>query len=365
MRTKILFYVFLFVVCAGFSQNIPADIQQRLDEIRVQTRVRLDSARVNGLGVLPGVDLLSTRLFPLPEQRKRADSLGLELHWGMVYDEPMRERLVQLLNNKIREDELEILIDRAMARIENMGMAIFEQDAMVAMGVVNTREFRQVQDSLNRNRDKTVRERPYQNFDVFQYLQYDTLTVFRQTVDSLKKQEREDFRTHYLNQRIEISMIALVCGRIGDERFVEPLINALNRPDIDNREFGAIRESLVRMKVEPYYSEFVEDLIFSLEEIKEMDFVTHLNFYVDLLHTQESFRELSKYLHSNAYTNFSSEGPGGNASLRALQLINQNIENEDLQILINDPSFDRRRDILKVYDWMQENYGKYEIRRIW
>ena len=363
MKRISLFCVFLFAVCIGFSQNFPADIQQRLDELQTQIRFSLDSIRIptNSWTDWGATTSLGSRF--LPEQRERADSLGLELHWGLVYDEPMRERLIQLLNNEFREGEVEILVNRTMLRLENMG---FEQDAMLAMGVVDTREFRQVLDSLNRNRDRTVRERRYQNFDVFLYLQYDTLAVFRHTMDSIIKQTREDMRIRYSNQRLPvIHRIATACGRIGDKRFVEPLRNALRRPDIDSWEFNAIREALVRMKVEPYYSEFVEEFTFSIEEIKEMHFVLHLHYYADLLRTQASFRELSKFLHSNAYTGLTSEGPDGNASLWALSLIGWDIENEDLQALINSPDFDRERDILKVYDWMQANYGNYIIRRVW
>jgi hypothetical protein len=355
MKRIILFCIFLFVVFAGFSQNVPTDIQQTLDELQVQIKLGLDSIRTNPrLGDWGANSLLSERL--LPEQRMRADSLGLNLHWGMVYDESMRERLVQLLNNEFREDEVETLVNRAMSRITT-----FDQRAMLAMGVIDTREFRQVQDSLNRHRNRAVREDLYQYPEVFRYLQYDTLAVFRQTMDSLIKQRREDLRIQYLNRQAPIRTIAITCGLIDDERFIEPLKNVLNIPDIDRRIFDDVRDALVRMKVEPYYSEFVEEYTFSMEEVKEMEFAFHLGDYVNLLRTQASFRELSKFLHSDAYTVYTSEGPGGNASQAALRLIHRNIENEDLQLLINT----QKRDILKIFDWMQENYGNYKIKRVW
>ena len=367
MKRVILFCVFFSVVFTGFSQEIPTDIQKRLAELQTQIRLRLDSIRVSDVGVWGGNTSLAERL--LPEQRNRADSLGLNLHWGMVYDEPMRERLVQLLNNEFREDEVDILVNRTMESLENMGIAIFEQRAMSAMeDIVNSKEFRQVQDSLDRSRDRTIRDTFYSNFEVFRYLQYDTLAVFRQAVDSVRKQRREDIKIRYLNQRLSVQtmqVIAQTSGRIGDERFVEPLRNALRRPGIDNREFNAIREALVRMKIEPYYSEFVEQFTFSVEEIKELRFVFHLHFYSDLLRTQSSFRQLSKFLHSNAYTDLTGDGAEGDASLWALSLIRRNIVNEDLQALINSPDFDSERDILKVYEWMQANYGNYIIRRVW
>ena len=358
MKRIILLCVFTFTVCAGFSQEIPADIQQRLDELQAQFRLSLDSIRTNPDLVNWSIDALLSRWFPL-EQRNRIDSLGLELHLGMVYDEPMRERLIQLLNNEFREGELEILVDRAMARITT-----FDQRAMWAMGVFETREFRQVQDSLNRHRDREVRERLYSNPEVFRYLRYDTLAIFRQTMDSVKKQAREDLRIHFLNEReiARTAMITSAAGRIGDERFVEPLRNALRYWG----EFRAIRDALVRMKVEPYYSEFMEEYTFSMGEIQEMEFVVDLHRYVDIVRTQASFREVSKFLHSNAYVEISSRtGPFGNGWEEALGVIRRNIENEDLHRMINDPAFDRERDILKVYDWMQENYGNYIIRRVW
>ena len=355
MKRIILSCVFIFTVCVGFSQEIPTDIQQTLNELQAQIRLSLDSIRTNPDLVDWSIDgLLSTRFSP--EQRNRIDSLGLKLQLGMVYDEPMRERLIQLLNNEFREGELEILVDRAMARITT-----FDQRAMHAMGIVDTREFRQVQDSLNRHRDREVRERLYQDFEVFRYLQYDTLAVFRQAVDSVRKQERENLRIHFSNQRVRTPMLAAAAGRIGDERFIEPLRNLFS-----DLGFPVIRNALVRMKVEPYYSEFMEENTFSMEEIKEMDFVTHLDNYVYVLRSQASFRQLSKFLHSDAYVDESSRtGFFGNAFEDALALIRRNIENEDLQQMINDPSFDRERDILRVYEWMQENYGNYIIRRVW
>jgi hypothetical protein len=85
------------------------------------------------------------------------------------------------------------------------------------------------------------------------------------------------------------------------------------------------------------------------------------------LHSQESFCELSKYLLSSAYTIVTGDlDLQGAAYETAFRYIMEYIENEDLwEITGNPDTFDIKEGRFKIYEWMQENYGKYKIKRLW
>ena len=198
---------------------------------------------------------------------------------------------------------------------------------------------------------------------------------------------------------------AEICGYIGDKRFIKPLIELLNNFDKSledlkksfeeeysdeeddwdvekdsdvinlNYQRGKVLEALARMRIEPYYSDYIKKRTLTKEQI--MDEKERLNFniydFVYVLGTQKAFLELSKYLLSNKpYQTISSDD--GNYSLpvseSAFYLIRDNIENKDLQKMIKevdiyDDDYDLATLEKPIYDWMQKNYGKYKIKRIW
>jgi hypothetical protein len=165
-----------------------------------------------------------------------------------------------------------------------------------------------------------------------------------------------------------------LCGYIGDNRFIQPLIELLNRAEEDSQKETVI-EALVRMHVEPYYSDYVKKRTLTMEQIKDenewLEF--KLDDFVDVLGTQEAFLELSKYLLSNKpYSTIvidykdHTEYRHSPASDYAYMLIRDNIENQEVQEMIGKESIEDYAPFLKpLYDWMQKNYGKYKIRRIW
>jgi hypothetical protein len=126
------------------------------------------------------------------------------------------------------------------------------------------------------------------------------------------------------------------------------------------------------MKIEPYYSDYLKAHSHSLQEIKEMKFAIEIGTLSVLLYSQESFLELSKYLHSSAFTG-GWYPPGSNGILQyngkayenAIGEIKKYIENKDLWEIINKPAFDAAKDRFEIYDWMQKNYGKYQLKKIW
>jgi hypothetical protein len=248
----------------------------------------------------------------------------------------------------------------------------FERMAMSHIKADTSKIFRQVKDSLNKYRDINQHKGLYQYSEVFRYLGMDTTVRFHFLVDSFRKDEKEKVIQMYLTQvHFDMSSLIKVCGYINDERLIKHLIHIMENPErFKDYDPDYLKQcvigALVRMKVEPYLSEFLKLNTYSLEEIKEMNHVTYLSIFAELLHSQESFRELSKYLLSSAYTILTSEGPGGVAYGTAFRYIIEYIENEDLWEIIGNPGiFDIKEGRFKIYEWMQENYGKYKIKRLW
>ena len=164
--------------------------------------------------------------------------------------------------------------------------------------------------------------------------------------------------------------MAELCGYIGDKRFVKPLIEALDKPD--NFERKTVIAALVRMRIEPYYSDYVKSRTRTLEQVKAEHPGFEIDELVDVLRTQESFLELSKYLLSDVAYKWAPREipPYGSIPYPMYQgafgLIRDNIKNEDIQQLIGGIRIqDASTVVVPLYDWMQKNYGKYKIKRIW
>ena len=123
------------------------------------------------------------------------------------------------------------------------------------------------------------------------------------------------------------------------------------------------------MKVEPYYSQYFKERTRSMDEIKKERPNFRVEELVEVIRTQDSFKELSKYLLSEAPYGVDMSELGSVAYPiygDAYYLIKDNIENEELQEMIPGYTLHKDENVRKkVYDWMQKNYGKYEIKRVW
>jgi len=381
MKQKIVLTAILICTfCVqGYSQELPKNIRERLEYLKTNIRLKLDSCRTNistgylHPGFLSGNGNVTTGA--MTHYEGIAYYAQYNLNWKMVYDDEMIARMIQLLNNEYRQDELDTLVNREMAWYTH---SWFEQDAMRIMQVDTSKVFLQIQDSLNQHRDREIHPGLYQDFDVFQYLGLDTTAHFHFLIDSLKVAQREEKINYYLTNYVYLPIMDIVrqCGFIKDERLIEPLINLYNKLKENNigdeKNYRSLiaqaKWSLFMMRVEPYYSEVLNTLLYSLDEIRAMDFVGPVYALAEILNNQDSFRELSKYMFSNAPTGVSSEfGFQGNAYLNAFEYIKRFIENDDLQKMITAENFNIHieENRQRVYDWMQANYGKYEIRRIW
>ena len=385
MTKKIIFSLLLFSVCScGFAQDIPnatpEDIRIRLFEIKENVILKLDSCRVNrNIGRWASMDLGS--YFSL--SRDRIDSLGLKLNWGMLFDEPMRLRMLQLFRNEYKSEEMQQLLDKWMERMNNPPLQ-FKQRATDFFRIDTMQIVRITKDSLNRYHREDIDGRLYQTSDAFFALQLDTFPHFKCLVDSLRKVERVNKEKEYIG-RVLFDMPSLIqaSGNVGDERFVEPLIKVLtdleqrnsketNKNVISSNEqrIYEVKSALIKMKIEPYRTDLLKQYTRPLEDIKRhtskdmAGFLGSLAYFGD---NQDYLLELSKYLWSSASTYISSAfGFSGVAYEEAFTCLVRLIQNEDFKQLVGNPkTFDIDNRRFEVYDWMQANYGKYEIKYIW
>jgi hypothetical protein len=342
------------------SQDLPEFVQNKLDMEKEETREYLINYRISKNLLWP-----SYALGVLFSERESyiLDSLGLKLHVSMVYDDDMRERMVELLENKYRQYELDTLINRYMFELMDTRYKVRAVD----MCKFDTIPFFKIMlDSINKA-NSNDRNNKYKLFDL---LHLDTTLAYQTAYSETVKKDKERIETDYLTDTLRIeTYIAELCGYVGDKRFVAPLEKILER-EKDNKR---VLEALVKMKVEPYYANYLTERTRSIEDIKKEKPRFSLDDFVYVLGNQEAYLELSKYLLSEVEgtvdvidmpdTTMYSESP---IYLEAISLIGR-IKNPALQKIINTPNFDKKKesDRLKVYKWMQKNYGKYQIYRIW
>jgi hypothetical protein len=189
-------------------------------------------------------------------------------------------------------------------------------------------------------------------------------------VESERARERKYMLT---KASYDYTVLAKISGYLNDPRFVQPLIEALDKPQ--NFERKVVIEALVRMRVEPYYSDYVKRRTRTIEQIKSEQPRFKIEELIYVIGTQDAFLELSKYLLSDVtdliiMDDYSTDHADSKSteypiSMTAFYLIQDHIENEDLQEMIKGKSWREPLIFHQIYNWMQANYGKYKIRRLW
>ena len=388
---RVLFTSILLLLCINIQaqrseQELKKAIEQRWEETRTRAQRFLTEARISSISSLNL--FVSTSGFTRKE-REKLDSLDVWIDIGEVYDEEMRKRVVQLLQNEYRQDELDTLLNRHLKSeafiLRRQAFDICRFDTLQVFKDSLAAYHKRIQKEKQERGERANHISQYSTVVMRDILQLDTTTIFIHTFDSLSYQFRIE-RTNYLQNRwlFPIEAVIEVSGFIGDERFIVPLEQLYkNSAEVRIRNFAEM--SLVQMRVEPYFSAFMNRLILPLDAIKSGQ-VSEFNLnIVDCrwgnclpgLIFSEIFLELSKYLFSTyCYINM----PLGNDTRtkpdRCLfqdtyQVIRYHILNEDLQkIMAEYPElpFNPEKSIeirQRVFDWMQGNYGNYEIRRIW
>jgi hypothetical protein len=227
--------------------------------------------------------------------------------------------------------------------------------------------FKQLWDSLNRLDYIHDYENKYTTLFL---LRLDTTMIYKNTLSKILEERKKEIEQSIQSRPYYNSgYIAELCGYVGDKRFIAPLEKILEHKKNNKR----VLEALVRMKVEPYYTNYLTERTRSIEDIKKKVtfFISDLTY---ILNNQESYLEISKYLLSSApdlggsIIDYEYGSKYVTAPVYVHAMLNiRDIKNPSLQKIINAPDFDEKKesDRLKVYKWMQKNYGKYEIRRIW
>ena len=396
---RIICIVFFSLLVLSFIQakQLPDFVKQRLDSVHKAAKRSLMYYRFwdvnDGDMTLPchlGYDVFGD------DETELIEGLRLNLSVGMIYDNEMRDRLVQLLRNEYQNWELDSLTSRYI----KSGILGNEREAIQVCKFDTMQNFKHTVDSFyidlkNKNpEDLSIIKYDYAvkgnfEYDVFKFLQLDTTTIFKQVYNKIVKREIERYREELFSNMYSyfsnIHQLVELCGYIGDKRFIKPLIEVLDKlyksfleeysssEDFYNLQREKVLEALARMRVEPYYSDFVKKRTLRQEQIKDKEWLNFsLNDFVYVLGTQEAFLELSKYLLSNKPYTIIMEDSDVHAyrqiypvSNTAYYLIRDNIENEDIQKIIS-PYRENIDALFKpLYDWMQKNYGNYKIRRIW
>ncbi|GHT15801.1 hypothetical protein FACS189426_23610 [Bacteroidia bacterium] len=361
---------------------MPNDIQERIDTLQHRAKIALYNYNIN-----PNMGRLY--YFPLhpkfsPPRELWEKSGKYNLNIGMLYDDAMRDRLVELVQYKFREYEIDTFMNRHIANnvISNRSyafdackfdtLAIFKSTLdSLFLDVINQAT---EEEKIIINKYYTFKKNKYK-MQVFSLLNLDTTEIFKQTYKTLTERDNAEWIDDILNSKTyNRTGLAELCGQIGDKRFIKPLIEALDKPDNFERE--TVLEALARMRVEPYHSEYVKfRMPRTMEQIKNESPGFKIDDFVYVLGTQEAFLELSKYLLSDymysidmasADTGIETQEHITPMSIGALDLIRDNIENKDLQAIFPDRFTYKHPELAQpVYDWMQKNYGKYKIKRIW
>ena len=397
MKVKIWILFSLYLCCiASSAQNtteeLPIEVKERLLSIRRCITKQLDSCRFRNESLYLG--LLSRHIDNdeglINHEREFALS-KLNLSWNMVFDNYMIDRTIQLLNNEYRKEELDSLVNRQWEIISKRSQ--WELVTMYELKINNSKIFKQTKDSLTHNRDKEMHSNWYSDEEVLHYLGIDTTAYFRLAVDSIIKSSKQEITDYYLN-KFNFDIVGLIqsCGFIKDVRLNEPMLYLLSRcekrveflhdkietlKDKEETEIfmsyqdektenekimKALYISLVQMRVEPYYTHF-----FKIWGCPTNDYcIDYLdNDPIILFHNQDIFLIIANGLLSTDAVNITSEFNQGMAYESAFSDISRYIENESLLKIINNPKFNLSKDRIRIYDWMQKNYGKYKIRRIW
>ena len=378
MKKNNLLLILLFLTsfsCLG--QTLPEDIQHRLDSLQDNARTALYNYRIDrDKGELYTRSLEREFLYPKSLWEK---TKNYHLSLGMIYDEAMRERIVRLMRNEYEAYELDTLADQYISNSSRSRewniLDICKFDTLQIFKTTLDSLFVDIQnknpeDSLLRKHDYAYK-REYR-LEVMKLLQLDTTKLYKQAYFQLVEKDRNQFINRRLNEKnYDRTAIAELCGYIGDKRFIPLLIEALDKPENFRRE--KVLEALARMRVEPYYSDYVKFRTRTREQILTETPLFDIDDLVYVIGTQESFLELSQYLLSDVAESYDildlPEGSISHTHLMydaACSLLKVHIENEEVQEMLRERGADEDPEIIKqLYDWMQKNYGHYKIRRLW
>jgi len=183
--------------------------------------------------------------------REKADSLNLDI--GMIYDDNMRNRIVQLLRNEFAKNELDTIVARRFKVYE-------EQIRVKAFDLCRFDTLQPFQDSLYIywERRSRTHHKDYWKYNVMGRLHLDTTAIFQKIFDSLFQEWKEQTITEAKETiQFDLKRIIKLCGAIKDRRFAPPLTDLFTQSlDEEIRRLAEI--ALVQMHIEPYRKNYFQ-----------------------------------------------------------------------------------------------------------
>lgn len=323
---KILFLVLFFVFAIiTYAQKWELNSKEKLciEEIKQKTKSKLDSARIVG-SIRNYQDKIIVCIY---------DSIGYitdnykDFSNHLIYTKDLRDRLLELLNNEWKEWELEIVAKEDLA----IRLPILQEMTTTIIKIDTVRTQDEILDSLQKQ----------------EYIR-------------IKQEYHDEFSATYYSY-------AKLASYINDSRYVLPIKNNFYR---DTAFFTVC---LARMGIEPYYTQELNELKI-LAKNKEYWSVKKMVY--ETIRTQEGFRVLSGMLLTDQSYNPDSEGNDYHFYyIDAAKIIFEVIANKELMELFSEEERIKfwypyiayadkfpKEYALRLYKWMQDNYGNYKIR---
>lgn len=330
-----------------------------------------------------GVNMWPDRRLSQMVCRKRHDyivneSYGLDLSIDGLFDKDMRKRVVQLLKNEYEEGEFEKLVNRRISKIGDKNEYARHQ--------INWYK-------LPKSLHKVYKDTSSVEFKAF------ADSCWNDKIESIKKDCKE-------NYQFDVYRLLNTCRYLHDKKIAKQLIKMYNDTTLSEYHYS-IQTVLISMKIEPFYSDcfkrnMFKDTIYDDDPDYAGDMFNNIDTLSQLIYSQESFLEISKFLLSNKkihYDEIDDEGNISNGSRTVSSDMTEfrkepsteyvfydafvaitAIRNQDLWDLIGVFPWGEEEYFLngvgdivpfvyknrqKMYDWMQANYGKYEIAPRW
>lgn len=276
-----------------------------------------------------------------------------------LYDGKAKKRLLELLKNKVTDQEKERIVKYTLNKIIHSKIEGLEK------ALADTVKFdygqQRIQGFINR----------LDSMRVLTSIQLDTFSPYMRALHELE--ERIE------NEQVDNRLIIL-SGALGEQQFIDVLKEALT--DSSNRyDHNTIKLALARNSVKPYYREMLQLNSISIPHKPAKDFpglpydaltdFSQRSSNLIYMASQESIRELAKWLnltgdqyryesisHSDIYTTV------GHETVVVLRSV---ILNEDFQ-----SHFLKAREYYQTQDvttedlkftrkWMRDNFGQYKI----
>ena len=299
------------------------------------------------------------------------ESYGVDLTLNGMFDKDMRKRVLQLLKNEYEEGELEKAIQKELD-LWGFNKVTYSQSRI---------NWRKLPKSLHK-------------------IYKDTSSIeFKAFADSCWQVKMESMRKEYTeNYMFELDRVINICYYLNDKKIKKQLIKMYNDTTFTEYYHNKIQAALIRRKIEPYYTKCFKRNMYS--DTTNEDMMTHnIDTLSKFIHSQESFLELSKFLLTNKIVYWAEEEDNGNIVSQksfsqetdeivynahndyvffyAFIEIKWKIRNQDLWDFIGYHPNNEKEEYIKsityfafqnrkkIYDWMQANYGKYEIAPQW